>query len=174
MMGAILAISSCSKEGATGPVGPTGPTGPTGSNASTAFQLSFTVNPTDWVQNGTSGTAGAEIYYVYSDTNFLYSNVGHGAVLVYLNGTTIQGSNTLYLLPFANFNSSGTRFTQQMNWNDGSVGIFEFNSLYSFTTFSSAVTYTVVVIPGTKDLPVGVDRSNYQSIINYYHPRTVK
>ena len=59
-------------------------------------------------------------------------------------------------------------------WFDGVLAIQDTKVDWTFDSWSSATNFTVVVIPGTKDLPVGVNRNDYNSIVNYYHPKTVK
>jgi len=169
LAGAMLTISSCSKEGA---VGPQGPQGPAGTNASTAFQLTFTVNPQDWVSYGTSGSPGAGIGFQYNNQNLSFASVGQGAVLVYQNINTTAG-NSYVQLPYTNYSSSG-QISFKPFWVDGALYLQDTKLDWTFDSWSSALNFTVVVIPGTKDLPVGVNRSDYNSIVNYYHPKTVK
>jgi hypothetical protein len=163
MAGAMLAISSCAKDGVNGT------NGSNGTNASTAFQLSFSVPYTSWTDFGTSGTAGCGVKTTLQDTNLSFANVGQGAVLVY--GQNANGN--LLLLPYINYNTSGTQFTTQFWWEDGFIVIDVYNSTYTYSTFSSASNFIVVVIPGLKSLPESVDRNDYASVEAYYHPRKV-
>lgn len=176
LAGAMLAISSCSKQGPVGPTGPQGPTGAsgaTGANASTAYELQGVVQPNNWNSVGTSGTAGALVYAQMNSPYLSFDSVGTGAVLVYKLGITNLGVRSYDALPWVHYNGSGTQFTEQYNWNDGALVVDVYNSLYTFTTYSNADTFNIIVIPGSKSLPQNVNRSDYNSIIAHYHPRKV-
>lgn len=168
LAGAMLTISSCAKDGVNGT------NGTNGTNASTAFQLQSIVQANGWNQVGTSGTAGAFVYAQFNSPYLSFDSVGTGAVLVYKLGITNLGFRSYDELPWIHYNSSGAQFTEQYNWNDGAIAVDMYNSLYTFTTFSNPDTFNIVVIPGLKSLPAGVDRNNYASVEAYYHPRHVK
>ena len=166
--GALLAISSCAKDGKDGT------NGTNGTNASTAYQITFTAQPSDWSAYGTSGTAGCYVATYCLNPYLSVDSVGTGAVLVYHQYGA--GVNTINQeLPYIDYNSSGTQFNYQFFWNQtqGDVVIHAYNSLFSPTTFSGAMSYVIVVIPGYKSLPAGVDRNDYNSIVKYFHPRRV-
>jgi hypothetical protein len=150
----LLTITSCTK------VGPTGPQGPSGA---VATELDFIVQPSDWGTYGTSGTPGAYTYALLTDTNLAYAHVGTGIVLAYM-----QYEATWAALPFTVYNASGTGFTKQYTWRDGSINIEELNTAHTFSTFASAITFRIVIIPGTGKTSWPVDLTDYAAVKKFF------
>ena len=173
LLAIVFIVASCTKEGPVGPQGPAGQQGaigsqgPSGTNASTAFQLTASVPASSWTNYGTSGNPGCGVLTSLTSPYLSFDSVGHGAVLLYNQDAT----GDLLLLPRTYY--SGASYTWSNYWENGNVVIDIFNSAYTQTPPTYTTNWVVVVIPGQKSLPAGINRKDYNSIVAYYHPRTV-
>lgn len=169
----IITLSACSKKGDTGPQGPQGATGTTGATGATGYSVpiiveDFSVGPNNWQHNGTSGAAGAHDYYFYTSNNLTTDVMNGGAVMLYQQ-VTVNGTNGYSALPNTYYSSSGQQVSVRFAYTTQKLDVQYFLDDFSFATFSSPVTFRMVVIPNVGKTSWPVDLTDYNAVKTYFH-----
>lgn len=139
LLAAVVAIlfCGCAKDGETGPAGPAGANG----NANVRSKT-FTVNPSDWVVSGTSGSNYLRSYD-FSDGDITQSILDKGSIMVYQKqgGSYIQMPYTIPALgSVENIQYSADLYQLE-------IALF-LNNFAAFTV-TAPIEFKVVVIAGS-------------------------
>lgn len=169
----MITLSACSKKGDTGPQGPQGNQGVTGPTGATGYSVpviveDFSVGPNDWQHTGTAGTAGAHDYYYHTSTHLTTDVMNGGAVLLYQQ-VTVNSSNGYSAVPNTFYSTSGRMVSVRFAYTTQQLDVQYYLDDFSFATFSSAVTFRMVVVPNVGKTSWPVDLTDYQAVKAYFH-----
>ncbi len=152
----LLSMASCTK---------TGPQGPAGMGAKVK---NITVTASDWVQYGTSGQAGAHVYYRLQTSDVDSSCYSSGTVLVYRSMINTLQNGGWRAIPYSYTNPANISFDWTYTYAPGYVDIEVYLSDLHFMSAPQLDYYKVVIVPGMyKTAPC--DYSDYNAVKAYFH-----
>ena len=167
LVGGILLLNSCAKDGAIGPVGPTGATG----NAN-VHSYKFSINLTGFTGPLTNG----EYSYVFNTSSVMGTNYidEKDAVLLYLFNTSIGTTDYYSALPFNHYWNNGTAFNQHYfdlgATGAGNILLIKIRNSAGGQPYSSMngnLNYKMVVVSGMMKRP-DINWNDYNVVKEYF------